>query len=442
MSSSPAAAPPAPTAGVFPFHAVTPGGYRPAGGSPHRDGGRVKARPPAADTFPVGVRAAVRFTAFAVAVVLAGVPAAGLPVVAAAATAPSSGAGTGGRTTGPGSGRSPGQVPGLLDDARTARLAAEVDELTERYRRHSAAAAAAAARLAHAYRRVAAADAGVQAAADRLARAREALADRVLDLYALGPAADAGLSLLVAGSTDDALWALSVGGPLADRLLAGATAAQDDAETATAAARYRTDRALQAAAEVNATLTTLREEQDAAAWVRDQATRELARLRAFGRDRKIATLAAARLARARRAAEQARAPGPVAALPIPADYARDYRDAAITCPGLSWTLLAAVGQVESGHGQNVGPSSAGAIGPMQFMPATFAAYAVDGDQDGIADPWTPRDAIFTAARYLCATGVGNGPDGVHAALLAYNHAEWYVDLVLSAESAIASAIGG
>ena len=99
-------------------------------------------------------------------------------------------------------------------------------------------------------------------------------------------------------------------------------------------------------------------------------------------------------------------------------------------------LLAAVGQIESGHGRNEGPSSAGAIGPMQFMPGTFAAYGVDGDGDGTKDAWDPEDAIFSAARYLCTGGAGAGPDGVRQALFTYNHAQWYVDLVLSARRAI------
>ena len=81
-------------------------------------------------------------------------------------------------------------------------------------------------------------------------------------------------------------------------------------------------------------------------------------------------------------------------------------------------------------------SSAGAIGPMQFMPATFAGYAVDGDGDGRTDAWDTEDAIFTAARYLCRSGAGQGPDGVRQALFTYNRAQWYVELVLGAQRSI------
>jgi membrane-bound lytic murein transglycosylase B len=70
---------------------------------------------------------------------------------------------------------------------------------------------------------------------------------------------------------------------------------------------------------------------------------------------------------------------------------------------------------------------------MQFMPRTFQLYAVDGDHDGIASPWSPADAVFTAARYLCASGAGS-PSTVRKALFAYNHATWYVDLVLGVQA--------
>jgi hypothetical protein len=117
-------------------------------------------------------------------------------------------------------------------------------------------------------------------------------------------------------------------------------------------------------------------------------------------------------------------------LPPSATYLSLYRSAAATCPGLSWTVLAAIGQVESGHGRNSSTSSAGAMGPMQFEPATFRAYAVDGDGDGVASIQSPPDAIYTAARYLCANGAGRGAGALSAAIFRYNHAGWYVATVL------------
>jgi membrane-bound lytic murein transglycosylase B len=122
---------------------------------------------------------------------------------------------------------------------------------------------------------------------------------------------------------------------------------------------------------------------------------------------------------------------------IPAAYLALYRAAARSCPGLDWTLLAAVGQIESGHGRNDGPSSAGAVGPMQFRPRTFQAFAVDGNHDGRLDPMNPADAIFTAAHFLCSYGAGR-PSGVDGALLHYNNAQWYVDLVLAAQARISA----
>jgi membrane-bound lytic murein transglycosylase B len=97
---------------------------------------------------------------------------------------------------------------------------------------------------------------------------------------------------------------------------------------------------------------------------------------------------------------------------------------------MSWSLLAAIGQVESGHGANPGTSYAGAQGPMQFMPSTFAAYGVDGDNDGDTDIMDPADSVFSAAHYLCANGAGRGGDALARAIWHYNHADWYVQLVL------------
>ena len=92
-----------------------------------------------------------------------------------------------------------------------------------------------------------------------------------------------------------------------------------------------------------------------------------------------------------------------------------------------WYVLAAVGKVESDHGQNMGPSSAGAMGPMQFLPSTWAQYGVDGNGDGEANIMDPEDAIPAAASYLV---VGGAPDDWYAALYTYNRAGWYVRKVL------------
>ena len=112
-------------------------------------------------------------------------------------------------------------------------------------------------------------------------------------------------------------------------------------------------------------------------------------------------------------------------------YMTLYHQAAGTCPGLSWTVLASIGQVESGHGRNPSTSSAGAMGPMQFLPSTFARYGVDANHDGVLDIMDPYDAIFTAAAYLCANGAGNGGDALYNAIWHYNHADWYVQMVLA-----------
>jgi cell wall-associated NlpC family hydrolase len=101
---------------------------------------------------------------------------------------------------------------------------------------------------------------------------------------------------------------------------------------------------------------------------------------------------------------------------IPAEYLTLYQAAAQRCP-MSWTILAAVGQVESDQGRDAGVSSAGAVGPMQFEPTTWARWGVDGDGDGKKDPRDPADAIPAAADYLCSLGVNKNP---HNALVSYN----------------------
>lgn len=117
-------------------------------------------------------------------------------------------------------------------------------------------------------------------------------------------------------------------------------------------------------------------------------------------------------------------------LPPSNQYLALYKSAAATCAGLPWTVLAAIGQVESGHGRNDGPSSAGAMGPMQFEPSTFERYARDGNGDGVANIMDPADAIYSAANYLCANGAGRGPSALSNAIFHYNHAGWYVEMVL------------
>jgi soluble lytic murein transglycosylase-like protein len=100
--------------------------------------------------------------------------------------------------------------------------------------------------------------------------------------------------------------------------------------------------------------------------------------------------------------------------------------------GPDWYILAAVGKVESNHGQTVGPSSVGAMGPMQFMPTTWETSGVDGNGDGVANVMDPEDAIPAAANYL---EDGGAPQDWYRALYSYNHADWYVKKVLAVAEA-------
>lgn len=105
-------------------------------------------------------------------------------------------------------------------------------------------------------------------------------------------------------------------------------------------------------------------------------------------------------------------------LPIYRHAARRYR-----LGPEGWAYLAAINRIETDFGRNLSTSSAGAIGWMQFLPATWAIYGVDADHDRRRDPNDPDDAIHAAARYLRASGA---PRDWHHAIYAYNHAEWYV----------------
>jgi len=120
--------------------------------------------------------------------------------------------------------------------------------------------------------------------------------------------------------------------------------------------------------------------------------------------------------------------------PIPyKEYVKLYRESAEKYGfGEDWYILAAVGKVESDHGANMGPSSAGAMGPMQFLPSTWETSGVDGDGDGVANIMDPEDAIPAAARYLKD---GGAPRDWYRALYTYNHADWYVKKVLAVAEA-------
>jgi hypothetical protein len=116
----------------------------------------------------------------------------------------------------------------------------------------------------------------------------------------------------------------------------------------------------------------------------------------------------------------------------PATYLQLFRESAARyCPGMSWTVLAAIGQIESGDGANVGPSTAGAEGPMQFLPSTWQEWGITAfGEPGPPNVMDPYDAVPSAARYLCAAGAGTTA-GLPGAILAYNHASWYVAEVLA-----------
>lgn len=173
---------------------------------------------------------------------------------------------------------------------------------------------------------------------------------------------------------------------------------------------------------------------------------------------------------------------PAAVAGIPPRVLTAYEAAGGWCEGLRWELLAGVGWVESRHGTSGGATAdpgtgevrpwifgppldgsdgveshtvgawlgrwglAGpweqAVGPMQFRPPTFEAWAVDEDANGITDPHDIDDAVTTAANYLCG-----GPDGAIAdereAVLRYNHSDAYADEVLAyADSLVTSPVGG
>jgi cell wall-associated NlpC family hydrolase len=125
-------------------------------------------------------------------------------------------------------------------------------------------------------------------------------------------------------------------------------------------------------------------------------------------------------------------PSRAALADVPARMLSLYQQAAATCPGLPWTVLAAIGKAETDHARNPHQiSPAGAVGPMQFEPATFAAYANPVPPGGQTPPtpWDPVDAVYAAARLLCAGGARDGRN-LRGAVLAFNHDPVYADQVL------------
>jgi hypothetical protein len=173
-------------------------------------------------------------------------------------------------------------------------------------------------------------------------------------------------------------------------------------------------------------------------------------------------------------------PSAAAAEDIPARFLELYRGTVSEqCPTLPWSVLAAVGKIESNHGRigegelqpdgRIDPPIIGialdgtrgtarildtdggrldgdavfdrAVGPMQFIPGTWRSYGIDASRDGIADPHNAIDATWSAARYLCALGADD-PSRVPDAIWSYNHSWEYVEEVLAQASAYATAAVG
>jgi hypothetical protein len=145
------------------------------------------------------------------------------------------------------------------------------------------------------------------------------------------------------------------------------------------------------------------------------------------------------------------APSRAATADIPQSYLRRYRSAVGRCAGLSWSVLAAVGKVESDHGRarlpgvRSGWNRAGAAGPMQFgigqgrAGNAWARYGGDFDRDGRTSVYDPGDAIPAAADYLCAYGA---PHRLDQALFAYNPSWAYVAKVRRLARRYVAAGGG
>ncbi|HEX4698832.1 MAG TPA: lytic murein transglycosylase [Actinomycetes bacterium] len=313
--------------------------------------------------------------------------------------------------------------------AQATAAAARVTALQPRVQRALRAYERALAELGSGVSRSISAQQAVDQAAVLDAAEQQAQDNRVRALYMSGGTSALLVTVLSASSAGDALRRATV----VQRLIAvGAHADRTGAER-TMALQHRADALQQAAEATTVTAADVARRYDALTATLAQATGVLTRLSQKARQLEAAQAAAAQLSAlnaAVAAAGQERVASAHASATLPADYHALYLAAAHTCAGMSWGLLAAIGQVESGHGANTSTSYAGAQGPMQFLPSTFASYAVDGDHDGITDIQDPADAVFTAAHYLCANGAGRDPQATARAVWHYNHADWYVALVL------------
>jgi len=146
--------------------------------------------------------------------------------------------------------------------------------------------------------------------------------------------------------------------------------------------------------------------------------------------------------------------------------------------GLDWATIAAIGAIESKHGSHgaskldsngnaqppiIGPPLDGegvaritdtddgeldgdttwdrAVGPMQFIPSTWAEWGTDANADGVADPNQIDDAALTTARYLCESGPMTSPEGWREAVFSYNHDNDYVDQIATVAREFAESVG-
>ena len=174
-----------------------------------------------------------------------------------------------------------------------------------------------------------------------------------------------------------------------------------------------------------------------------------------------------------------------AATGIPERALRAYASAALTLKaeqpgcGLGWNTLAGIGAIESAHGTHsggnldeagypqpairgipldgtasaaIGDTDGGAwdgdatwdraVGPLQFIPATWQRWGADGNGDGVADPNQIDDAALAAGRYLCAAGEMTSATGWRRAIFSYNHLDSYVDDVAAMANAYAARASG